>query len=123
MTPAWHGAPSAENVTILFTFIDSLTTLKKWQDCINSMSVLNEAIGQLSLVVRTVLAFLRLWFGMQIMTLNRFVQVRSLLVEHSGYEVEGEEGNFVCAFGVSCVFVGCFFPLVNRICATVLVAR
>uniref|UniRef100_A0A061RW70 Adenylate cyclase n=1 Tax=Tetraselmis sp. GSL018 TaxID=582737 RepID=A0A061RW70_9CHLO len=73
LTPSWDQAPAAENVTILFTFIESWNKLKSWDK--------TQEPGTLADDVRSLQAV-----------------VRYNLVIHNGYEVEGEDGNFVCAF-------------------------
>jgi len=69
LTSAWNMAPAAEGVTILFTFLEGASKLKEL-----GKEVAREALWRLQAVVR------------------------SHLTHHNGYEVEVEEGNFVCAF-------------------------
>jgi len=70
LTSPWSAAPPAKDVTILFTFVEGVSELK----AALPEEMIAEAMQQLQAVVRTALC------------------------AHHGYEVEVEEGNFVCAF-------------------------
>lgn len=73
VTPAWHEAPRAEGVTILFTNVENMGKLKAWENQTRS-PLLDGA-----------------------MRLMRQV-VCDCLSTHNGYEVNETEANFVCAF-------------------------
>jgi len=78
VTPAWEASPSSKDVTILFTFIENWTQLKRWErSSASSVGVLSYCLELHDSLVRT------------------------LLLEHNGYEVECEDGCFVCAFQVA----------------------
>jgi len=71
---AWDKAPSGDGVTILFTFIPHMKQMETWQEMEGV-----EFVGKMIQDLHT--------------------QVRIELMDEDGYEVEGERGNFVCAFG------------------------
>jgi len=76
VAPGFYDAPSPKRVTILFTFIERWRHLLNW--------------SERNPVRKIVLADTKNLFNLY---------VRAALHAHGGYEVEGEDGCFVCAFG------------------------
>mmetsp|Transcript_28347 Transcript_28347/g.73498 ORF Transcript_28347/g.73498 Transcript_28347/m.73498 type:complete len:658 (-) Transcript_28347:60-2033(-) len=76
VSAGYHDAPAAAGVTIMFIFMEGWDEMKEWAEISKRRSdVLMEAKQMLEL------------------------QVRANLIGFRGYEVEGEDGCFVCAFG------------------------
>jgi len=76
LAPGFYDAPSPARVTILFIFIE------RWQHLLNW--------SERNPVRQMVLADTKKLYNLH---------VRAALHAHGGYEVEGEDGCFVCAFG------------------------
>ena len=74
VSPAWHEAPKAAGVTILFTTIPGFSKIQEKEQGSGRGDALAAAVRTLQRVVR------------------------AKLLEHGGYEAEGEGVNFVAAF-------------------------